>query len=209
MAALHNIRHLCPSIANILINCYRAPTSLFIEGDTPYFPKKEPPKGIDPLGMPMYTLATVPLIKKLPTTVKQTWYADDTAGTGKIANLRGWWDDRNTTIEKTYRKHEMEKKRAYAQRVWDIEHSSFTPLVLSASGGFAREATHFYKRLASRLAGKWDQPYSLTMRWLRCIISFALLRSAIQCIRGARSSHGHTVFSPVDLVTAEANLKPE
>ena len=64
--------------------------------------------------------------------------------------------NRNTTIEKTYRKHKMEKKRAYAQRVRDIEH--FTPLVLSASGGFAREATHFYKRLASRLADKWTNP---------------------------------------------------
>ena len=105
-----------------------------------------------------------------------------------------------TPSEKTYRKHEMEKKRAYAQRVREIEH--FTLLVLSASGGFAREATHFYKRLASRLADKWDQPYSLTMRCLRCTISFALLRSAIQCIRGARSSRGHAVFSPVDLVTA-------
>ena len=114
--------------------------------------------------------------------------------------------NRNTTIEKTYRKHKMEKKRAYTQRVREIEHSSFTPLVLSASGGFAREATHFYKRLASRLADKWDQPFRLTMRWLRCTISFALLRSAIQCIRGARSSRGHAVFSPVDLVTAEANL---
>ena len=117
--------------------------------------------------------------------------------------------NRNTTIEKTYRKHEMEKKRAYTQRVWEIEHSSFTPLVLSASGRFAREATHFYKRLASRLADKWDQPYSLMMRWLRCTISFALLHSAIQCIRGTRSSRGHAVFSPVDLVTAEAKLKPE
>ena len=36
-------------------------------------------------------------------------------------------------------------------------------LVLSASGGFAKEATNFYKRLASLLADKWDQPYSKTM----------------------------------------------
>ena len=91
MAALHNIRHLCPSIANILINCYRAPTSLFIEGDT--LLSQEGTTQGDPLGMPMYALATVSLIKKLPTTVKQTWYADDAAGTGKIANLRGWWDE--------------------------------------------------------------------------------------------------------------------
>ena len=37
---------------------------------------------------------------------------------------------------------------------------------------------------------------------------FSLLRSAIQCIRGARSSRGHAVkLSPVDLVTAEASLQ--
>ena len=114
--------------------------------------------------------------------------------------------NRNTTIEKCFRKHEMEKKRAYSQRVREIEHASFTPLVLSASGGFAKEATNFYKRLASLLADKWDQPYSQTMNWLRCRISFTLLRSAIQCIRGARSSRGHAIFSPVDLVTAEAHI---
>ena len=113
--------------------------------------------------------------------------------------------NRNTTIERCYRKHEMEKKRAYAQRIREVEHSSFIPLVLSASGGFARESTNFYKRLASRLADKWHQPYNLTMSWLRCTISFALLRSAIQCIRGARSSRGHPIL-PVDLVIAETHL---
>ena len=82
----------------------------------------------------------------------------------------------------------------------------FKALVLSASGGLAKEATNFYKRLASLLADKWDQPYSQTMNWLRCRISFALLRSAIQCIRGARSSRGHAILSPVDLVTAEAHI---
>ena len=35
------------------------------------------------------------------------------------------------------------EKRAYAQRVREIEHSSFTPLVMSASGGLAKEATNF------------------------------------------------------------------
>ena len=49
----------------------------------------------------------------------------------------------------------------------------------------------FYKRIASLLALKWDQPYSTVMTWLRCRITFALLRSAIQCLRGARSSRGY------------------
>ncbi len=53
-----------------------------------------------------------------------------------------------------YRKHEQEKKRQYEQRVREVEHASFTPLVLSASGGMENQATIFYKRLASSLALK-------------------------------------------------------
>jgi len=41
------------------------------------------------------------------------------------------------------------KKRAHEQMV---EHSSFTPLVFSVTGGMGREATCFYKQLASMLA---------------------------------------------------------
>ena len=39
-----------------------------------------------------YALATVPLIRSLPDSVTQTWYADDAAATGKIDLLREWWD---------------------------------------------------------------------------------------------------------------------
>ena len=45
----------------------------------------------------------------------------------------------------------MDKKRAYEQRIREVEHASFTPLVMSATGGLAKEATNFYKRLASPL----------------------------------------------------------
>ena len=69
----------------------------------------------------------------------------------------------------------------------------------------------FYKRLASLLPEKWDQPYSATMGWLRCKISFSLLRSVVQCIRDARSSKGKVSQSipPVDLVSAEVNLSTD
>ena len=93
-----------------------------------------------------------------------------------------------TPLPACYRIHENTKKRAYEQRILEVEHASFTPLVFSASGGLSKEATYFYKRLASRLAEKRDQPYSCTMNWLRCLLSFSLLRSAIRCFRGARSS---------------------
>ena len=115
--------------------------------------------------------------------------------------------NRNTSIKKCFKKHEQEKKRAHEQRILDVEHASFTPLVFSASGGLGKEATTFYKRLASLLADQWDQPYSTTMNWLRCTI-FCLLQSSIQCIRGARSSIGRfsKAVSPVDLVAAEMNF---
>ena len=55
-----------------------------------------------------------------------------------------------------YRKREQEKKRQYEQRVREVEHASFTPLVMSATGGMANQATIFYKMIASSLALKWD-----------------------------------------------------
>ena len=39
--------------------------------------------------------------------------------------------NRNTSIEKCFKKHEQEKKRAYEQRIIDVEHASFTPRLLS------------------------------------------------------------------------------
>ena len=78
------------------------------------------------------------------------------------------------------------KRRAYGQRVRDIEMSSFTPLVFSAAGGFGPAALITFKRIALRLASTWPMPYSAIMGWLRCRVSFALLRSAIMCLRGSR-----------------------
>ena len=113
--------------------------------------------------------------------------------------------NQQSSLSSCYRRQESLKKRAYEQRVREVEHASFTPLVLSATGGLANEATVFYKRLASCLAMKWDQSYSSTMFWLRCRLTFSLLRSAVQCIRGARSSNGHAAKSspPIDLAISE------
>ena len=112
--------------------------------------------------------------------------------------------NRTLTISTCYKNHENQKKRVYDQRIREVEHATFTPLVLSATGGLARQATVFYKRLASLLSSKFNQPYSQTMNWLRCRLSFALLRAAIQCIRGARSSRGYAFFTPqIDLATSE------
>ena len=76
--------------------------------------------------------------------------------------------NRNLTISTCYRNHENQKKRAYDQRIREVEHATFTPLVLSATGGLARQAAVFYKCLANLLSSKINQPCSKTINWLRC-----------------------------------------
>ena len=114
--------------------------------------------------------------------------------------------NRHIQLSACYRRHENTKKRAYEQRIHEVEHASFTPLVMSLTGGLGREATSMYKRLASLLSTKCDQPYSKVMGWLRCWLSFSLLHSSVLCIRGTCSSSGHFAkpLLPVDLMTCES-----
>ena len=56
-----------------------------------------------------------------------------------------------SSLSTTYRRHEATKKRSYEQRVREIKHGPFTPLVFSASGGMAPAATITFKRLPSLL----------------------------------------------------------
>ena len=90
--ALRNARHLCPSIATIVINTYRAHSELFIDGQVLW--SEEGTTQGDPLAMPLYALATIPLINNLSSVpeTKQVWYADDASASGSLSALRSWWD---------------------------------------------------------------------------------------------------------------------
>ena len=94
----------------------------------------------------------------------------------------------------------------YEQRVLEIEHSSFTPLVMSATGGMGPLATIFYKRLAAMLAEKQGTQYSKTIQWIRCKLSFALLRTAILYIRGCRSTYKPHHQDAIALQIVEGNI---
>ena len=61
-------------------------------------------------------------------------------------------------LSSVYRLHEIAKKREYGDRICEVERGAFIPLVLSTTGGMARECTVFYKRLADCLADKRKQP---------------------------------------------------
>ena len=115
--------------------------------------------------------------------------------------------NRSSMLSTAFRKHELEKRRAYEERIREVEHGSFTPLVFSTSGGMGRAATTTYKHLARLLSEKWNSPYSVVMGWLRCSLGFSLLRSSVMCIRGSRSRSKCPCVPPaVDLAVAEGHL---
>ena len=116
---------------------------------------------------------------------------------------------RSTSLSQCYKKHEQEKKRAYDERVCEVEHGTFSPLVFSTSGGMGATANVVYKRLASMLAEKQDQPYSRSIQWIRCRLCFSLLRSAIMCLRGSRSTYDHPAGPDnIELASSEGRISP-
>ena len=95
--------------------------------------------------------------------------------------------DRRTEVDKCFRANENEKKRHYAQRVLRVENGSFTPLVFATNGGMGKECARFYKRLAEMIADKHKVPTTIVTKNIRTMISFSLMRSTIQCVRGSRN----------------------
>ena len=95
---------------------------------------------------------------------------------------------RNSRLPTLYRQHESQKRLHYGHRVREVERGCFTPLVFTSGGGMAPEATVCLKRLASMLSDKREESYSTIMGWLRCAISFSLLRSSLACLRGSTKS---------------------
>ena len=67
-----------------------------------------------------------------------------------------------------------------------MEQATFTPLVFSTTGGMAAECNRYHSRLAELLATKKGESYATTMSWIRARVSFALLRSAVICLRGSQ-----------------------
>ena len=67
---------------------------------------------------------------------------------------------RNILLGQCYRHNELEKWRSYDERVREVEHGTFPPLVFFTAGGRGNTATVVYKRIASLVAGKQSKLYS-------------------------------------------------
>lgn len=96
-------------------------------------------------------------------------------------------------LDVAFETNEKQKKTKYNQRVIEIEHGSFTPLVISAYGGVSRETERFMSRLITKIAEKKDVPMSTIANYVRTKLSFILVRSQVLCIRGSRKLWRHNM----------------
>ena len=114
---------------------------------------------------------------------------------------------RGSQVSSLYRKFEKDKRRRYEQRIQEVEMASFTPLVFSTTGGMSGCTNVFLKRLAYLFSLKKKLNFGNVMAWLRYRLSFSLLRSAIACLRGARSHRGCPAnYGALDLALAEGQV---
>ena len=96
------------------------------------------------------------------------------------------------TLKAAHKSNENAKKREYGERVRNVEHGTFTPLVFTCFGGMSVECARFYDKLSEMLSEKRDTPLSIVKSWIRTKISFSLLRTMNLCIRGSRTKTQHS-----------------
>ena len=93
---------------------------------------------------------------------------------------------RNQQIQSIFNAQEREKKRTHNQRVIQVEHGSFSPLVFSCYGGHGQETERVLSTLVTKISQKRGVPRSEIAKHVRTKISFCLVRSSTTCSRGTR-----------------------
>ena len=106
---------------------------------------------------------------------------------------------RGQNLSQMYVVNEREKTRGYNEPVLQVENGTFTPLVFSVHGGMGQECKVFLKRLSTLISEKRNEKLASVSSWIRTRISFALLRSALMCLRGSRNRYYRATLADVDM----------
>ena len=96
----------------------------------------------------------------------------------------------NKLLQRFHVINENEEKRAYNERVLQIDHGTFTLLVFSIYGSMRRECHKFYSQLSDLLSEKLNLPKSVVANWIRLKVCFALLKSSLLCLHGSQTLCG-------------------
>ena len=86
--------------------------------------------------------------------------------------------------EKCLHEAEKGKKKMYLEACLH-QRQHFSPVVASVDELLVVEATANLKRIASRLATKWKQPYSKTCGYVKSRVAITLVRATRRCIQGS------------------------
>ena len=85
-----------------------------------------------------------------------------------------------------YHHAETQKDREYKQRIIEVEHADFMPLVFTCAGGISPKNRLLLKRLPEMISEKQNIHVSQISGLLRVRLNFALLRTTVLCCRGTR-----------------------
>ena len=114
----------------------------------------------------------------------------------------------NQTLSAAHKSNENAKKREYNQRVIEVEHGCFTPLVFTCFGGMAKECSAFYKHLTMLISEKREVPFYQVSSLIRTKISFSLIKIAIICLRGYRGQkEDNKTFADTEISTTVDDAK--
>ena len=114
---------------------------------------------------------------------------------------------RNNSLQQCHVMNEQEKKRAYNERILQIDHGTFTPLVFSINGSMGRKCQKSYSRLAQMRSEKRDLLQSILSNWIRTKVYFGLLNSSLLCLRGLRTVSRKTAESETDVDVSHTAAK--
>ena len=113
----------------------------------------------------------------------------------------------NMPIMDLLKMQEKTKSREYRERIIGVEHGDFSPLIFTTSGAIGPQATLVLKRMAEKISERQSLPRSVVAGWLRCRLSFGLLRTTLLCVRGTRKNKPITVENNVALAVSVARIQ--
>ena len=101
---------------------------------------------------------------------------------------------------------EKSKLREYKERIHEVEHADFNPLVFTTVGAMGPQCQIVVKKLAEKLSAKKGLMRSVVTGWLRVRLSFALLRTSLLCVRGTRRKKFFNGDVNVELAVSQAHI---
>ena len=82
---------------------------------------------------------------------------------------------------------------------YEVEHGSFTPLVMTPLGAVGRVASKFYSRLSESMAEKRKEQCSVIRNWMPEKISFATINYVYMCVRSGFTCRSIYPLRNIDL----------